>query len=162
MTGAEGRWDRWGIVASAACTVHCMIAPLLFLLLPRFASVWAHPASHALVALLVLPIAGTVIRCGYRRHGKKWVAGAALIGIGFIVAGSVLPYVDTEDLPAERVAEDTAPTCTSCCPQVVEEESGEQRLVLPAASIVTVLGSLFLISSHMGNLVACRCCRRSS
>ena len=167
MTGREGRWDRMGIVASVACTIHCLIAPLLFLFLPRFASVWAHPASHALVALFVLPMAAAAIRCGYRKHGRKWVVGAAVVGVGFILAGSVLPYIDkgeaSADEAVEAAAETDAPACTSCCPQIVEEEeTGEQKLVLPPASIATVLGSLFLITSHIGNLFACRCCIPSS
>lgn len=162
MSSAAGRWDRMGIFASCACTVHCLIAPLLFLFLPRFASVWAHPASHALVALFVLPMAGTVIRSGYRKHGQRWIAVGALIGMTLIVVGSVLPYVDSGEPSREVVAdEDAVPACTACCPQLVEEESGEQRLVLPPASIVTVLGSLFLVGSHLGNLFACRCCRLS-
>ena len=57
MIGGKGRWDRLGIAASTACTIHCLVAPLLFLFLPRLADVWAHPASHALVALFVLPMA---------------------------------------------------------------------------------------------------------
>ena len=161
MKNTEGRWDRLGIAASAACTIHCLIAPAFFLFLPRFATVWAHPASHALVALFVLPMAAPVIRHGYRRHGRSWVAGAAVVGIGCILVGSVLPYVGDDDRPQEAALEDGASACTSCCPQIVEESPGEQRLVLPAASVVTVLGSLFLIGSHMGNLFACRCCARS-
>ena len=186
MKHSEHTWDRWGIIASVACAAHCMVAPLIFLLLPKFASIWAHPASHALVALFVLPMAGTVLRSGYRKHGRKWVAASALIGIGLIVVGSALPYIDkgsAEFAASETVAEDgtsaqlsasgegTVDTaeeateegcsaCASCCPQIVEDEDGETRLVLPAASIVTLLGSFFLITSHLGNLVAVRCCRR--
>ena len=142
---------------SAACTVHCLVAPFLFLAMPRFAGMWAHPASHALVALVVLPLAATVVRNGYRRHGRRWIIVAALLGTGFIVAGSVLPYLDAGEKPA--VEDGAAAPCTSCCPHLVESDEGEQRLVLPAASIVTVIGSFLLISSHIGNMVACRCCR---
>lgn len=154
-----GRWDRVGILASAACTVHCLIAPVLFLCLPQVAGVWAHPASHALVALVVLPLAATVIRTGYRTHRRKWVVAASLLGIGFIVVGSVVPYVDTAEHHPAAATENPAPASKSCCPQVVEGESGERHLLFPAASIVTAAGSVLLISSHIGNLIACRRCR---
>lgn len=159
----SGLWDRLGIWGSVACTIHCLIAPVLFVFLPKFASVWAHPASHALVALLVLPLAATVLRNGYRMHRRKWVAAAAIFGMGFILAGSVLPYLEKdESSPRPADQEAPAPACTSCCPHVVETDDGEEELVLPAASIATVIGSIFLIVSHIGNICACRCCRTES
>ncbi len=162
MKSHEGLWDRCGILASVACAAHCLAAPLVFLALPKFASIWAHPASHALVALFVLPMAGTVLRSGYRRHGRKWVASAALVGMGLIGVGSVLPYLGGATNEVQAAATDEDSPCASCCPQVVDDAQGRSRLVIPPASLVTVLGSLFLVGSHLGNLLACRCCRRES
>ena len=158
-TESTGRWDRVGIWASTACMVHCLAAPLLFLAIPWFAEVWSHPLSHVLVGLLVLPLAGMVIRNGYRQHGKTWIIAAAALGMGLIVVGSVIPYVDGSHASATDAgtAHVHDHAHASCCPQVVESDSGTQSLSLPLASIVTMMGSLFLVLSHIGNIRACRC-----
>ena len=151
---AHGRWDRFGVWASVLCAIHCLIAPLLFLAVPTFAGIWAHPSSHALIALFVLPLAGTVLLQGYRVHRKLWVAGAAVLGAGCVVAGCVLPFLGGPPEAAAAVASG----CEGCCPQLVQEVDGGWSLELPPASVVTVLGSALLVASHLGNLVHCRCC----
>lgn len=152
----HGTWDRCGICASVACTVHCMAAPLIFLFMPHVGEVWAHPASHALMAVFVLPLAFTVIFRGYRSHGRRSVLIAATLGCLFIGAGSILPYTEKEAPPREEVLD--AHACSGCCPQVVESAEGEEQLVIPAASVVTTMGSLLLIGAHVGNLLARRKC----
>ena len=168
-------WDRLGVGASIACAVHCMVAPLLFLAAPTFAGIWAHPSSHALIALLVVPLAGTVLFRGYRLHGRKWVAATALAGVACILVGSALPFLGDEEpvradsasegvvaAGTEEAAEPVELFCDNCCPQLVEDENGETTLGWPPASIATVLGSMLLVACHLGNLVACRCCGAGS
>lgn len=155
MTVGHGLWDRLGCIASCACTVHCLAAPFLFLVLPAFAELWAHPASHALMALLVVPLALTVVIYGYRRHRVHWVLGAVVLGIAFILAGSALPYLSASELAP---AEEAVTACDHCCPSVVEDETGESQLHIPPAAIATVIGSLFLIAAHIGNWRGSRCC----
>jgi len=150
-SGSSSRWDRLGIWASAACAVHCLIAPALFLLAPALAEVWANPASHAIIALVVLPVAATVLRRGFRLHRKAWIAVTTTVGILLILIGCVLPYLAETAVAA-------AGACTECCPHLLEGSDGELQLTLPPASIVTVLGSLFLVASHVGNLVYTRSC----
>ena len=149
--------DRLGIWASVGCTVHCVIAPLLFLLVPTFAGVWAHPASHALIALLVLPLAGTVLLRGYRAHRRRWILTTTLLGALAIVVGCILPYAAPENHGATEsaVAPSGAVSCT-CCPQLERTEEGEFELELPPASIATILGSVLLVASHSGNLMCGR------
>ena len=152
----KGTWDHLGVGASALCAVHCLIAPVLVLALPTAGEVWAHPASHALIALAVLPLAVTILRHGYRVHRKRWIAVAAIAGMSFVFVGSALPYVNAGSSPAGGAES----SCTSCCPSVVADESGDQRVHLPPASIATLFGSFFLISCHVGNFRGCRreCC----
>lgn len=150
---SSSRWDRLGVWASAACAVHCLVAPALFIAVPAFASVWAHPASHAVIATLVLPLAVTVLTRGYRVHGGKLVAGAAAVGIACIAVGCVLPYLGPEAQAAGTEA------CVSCCPQAVVDEAGETSIEMPPASIATLAGSFFLVAAHIGNLVRCRGCK---
>lgn len=172
----SGKWDRLGSLASSACAIHCLVTPLLFLALPAFAKVWAHPASHALMALFVVPLALTVVIQGYRQHRRRWVLFAAIGGIAFILVGSALPYLPSDGASTTAIAsagetssgpaasgvavpEATTATCTECCPTVVTDESGESRLHWPPAALVTIAGSVLLVSSHLGNRRGCKGCR---
>ena len=159
-TSSKGRessaCDRLGVFASAACAVHCLVAPLLFLIVPSIAGVWSHPLSHAVIALVVLPLASSVLFKGYRLHGRRWVAASTMIGIGAVIIGCLLPYVGGA-AEAAAVAEETASSC-ACCLHVVEDEAGGSKLRIPPASVATLIGSAFLVASHLGNLVNCRRC----
>ena len=176
-TDAEERWDKIGGWASSACAVHCLISPVLFLTLPAFAEIWAHPASHALMAIWVVPMALTVVIHGYRKHRQKWVSVAALIGIACILAGSALPYlpadsnklaadsldVDSLDVDSLDVVSVEAEEPCDCCPSLVTDNSGEMSLHWPPAGIATVMGSGFLIAAHWGNRrCSKRCCKNET
>ena len=145
-------WDKVGYWASSACAVHCLLSPLLFLALPAFGQVWAHPSTHALMALIVVPLACRVLLKGYRSHRKRWILGSTLLGIVCILIGSALPYWGGADALATGGATD----CAGCCPTVVTDASGDTQVRFPPATIVTIFGSLFLIAAHWGNLHSCR------
>ena len=152
-TDREGVWDRLGCWASSACAVHCLASPFVFLALPAFGEVWAHPASHALMALVVVPLALSVLVSGYRRHQLRWVLGAAVLGIACILVGSALPYVHPEHAAATGAA-----VCDACCPTVATDAAGGTHMHVPPAAIATVIGSVFLIAAHLGNRLGCRDC----
>ena len=174
---SSDRLDKIGGLASTACAIHCLIAPVLFLTLPAFAEIWAHPASHALMAIWVVPMALTVVIHGYRKHRQKWVSAAALVGIACILTGSALPYlpadsntltvnslnVDSLDVDSlDAVAMTTEESC-DCCPSLVTDQSGDMSLHWPPAGIATVMGSGFMIVSHWGNRrCSRRCCESES
>ena len=178
MPGANPsrRWDQIGVWASAACSVHCLATPLLFLAMPTFAGVWAHPGAHLSMALLVVPLAAKTLIGGYRVHRRQWVAGTALGGIALILVGCLLPFIEGEpvlghatsevaeecnaggDSAEESPAAGSEACCSHCCPQIVEDPAGGWRLQLPLASLVTIAGSLLLVTGHIGNLVCRRCC----
>lgn len=83
--------DRVGVAASVLCAIHCALAPILLIALPSFGRIWAHPASHLLVAIFVVPLAIFSIRKGYRTHKKRWILMTASIGIFFVLIGAMLP-----------------------------------------------------------------------
>ena len=164
----DDQLDKIGGLASTACAIHCLISPILFLSLPAFAEIWAHPASHALMALFVVPMALTVVIHGYRKHRQKWVSATALVGIACILAGSALPYlpadsdtltVDSLDVDSLTAVAMAAEQPCDCCPSMVTDNSGEMSLHWPAAGIATIMGSGFLILAHWGNRrCSQRCC----
>ena len=161
--------DRLGVIASVLCAIHCAITPLLLFILPSFGRVWAHPASHWGMALLVIPVAATMVLRGFRYHRRKWVVGCGSIGISLIIAGAVLPYLESRadapssiSFPLPRLAYSEAASCAdSCCPSTTRV-SGKHILHIPPASIVTTLGGIALIITHLGNLCARRACCESN
>ena len=83
------RADRLGIIASAACFVHCILTPIVI----SFAAVWAHyiPAEekvHRILAVLVTAVGGFAILTGYSRHRRKRVLTLMVSGLAFIFAGA--------------------------------------------------------------------------
>lgn len=88
--------DRIGIGASVLCAIHCAVAPFLLIMLPAFGKIWAHPLSHILVAMLVVPLAAFSIRRGYLTHQKRWVLVTAYIGIFVVLTGAALPAFSKE------------------------------------------------------------------
>ena len=152
--------DRVGVVTSILCAIHCGLAPILLLALPSFGRIWAHSASHILVAIFVVPLAIFSIYKGYRTHKKHWILIAAFIGILFVLVGAVLPaFTKTDDsTPIAADAGDSTPSsgCVdNCCPSLQVNESGQTSLHIPSAAIVTTIGGIFLIAAHIGNLCSC-------
>ena len=144
--------DRLGVALSILCAVHCLATPPLLLLLPTFGRLWSHPASHWGMAAVVVPLALFSLPKGLRLHGRRWVLGCGILGVSLILLGAALPSLAPEE---------SSPTCDACCPSVETTESGATRLEIPPASIVTTLGGLALVATHLGNLCGCLRCRRA-
>ena len=170
----SSRLDEAGIVASAACAIHCLAAPFLLLLLPTAGSIWSHPAAHWILAVFVLPLAFIVVWRGYRKHRRRSALIAVIIGSVCIIAGLIAPaYTVAEvsiagpehhdhQLHAATVStheNQEAEACTDeCCPTITHEAStGQTKLTLPSGSVVTLIGSVFLVTAHAINLYGCRC-----
>lgn len=90
----HSRADSIGILASILCAIHCLLTPVLLILLPTFGKAWAHPSTHWGMAIVVIPIAIFMMRKGYQKYAKKWVVAVGCMGIVFIVVGAILPYVE--------------------------------------------------------------------
>lgn len=106
------RWDRIGIGLSGLCAVHCLLAPLLLVLLPVLpVAALLHAWLHPVLACLTVPVTAAAARHGYRRHRSRQVllyfaAGLLLVltapafhaagdyaETGFTLAGSILLLV---------------------------------------------------------------------
>ncbi len=171
MAVPSSRLDKVGIAMSLACAVHCLAGPFLILLLPTVESIWSHPSVHWILAALVLPIALLVVYRGYRVHRRRTAIVSAVVGVGFIIAGLLVPYATAEEKPAPTVlvagpdasaSEPGTEACTdTCCPSIVEDpDTGEVTLSFPLASVTTLVGSVFLVLAHVINLHGCYCFRK--
>lgn len=86
------------------------------------------------------------------------------------VASVVLVLNDESD-ESDESANTTSPSTNAhthvhtdtCCPTInIDPETGEKQFNLPAASIVTIIGSVLLILAHGTNLYACHCFSRDA
>ena len=139
--------DKWGIFVSLLCGIHCLSAPLLFIFLPAFAEIWGHPLSHILIAIVILPLACTVLIKGYLIHKRRWILLTTTLGIVAVISSCILPYLV-----------EAPPDCDTCCPQVVTTDTDQVAIQFPLASIAAITGSVLLVISHLGNLICCRKC----
>ncbi|MEM7698621.1 MAG: MerC domain-containing protein [Verrucomicrobiota bacterium] len=95
--------DRVGVWASILCAIHCAVTPVLLLLAPAFGEIWAHPASHWIVALFVVPLALVMLVRGFRVHRKAWIVFSGILGVIMVMIGAIVPYVE-EPTPAPKAA----------------------------------------------------------
>ena len=152
------RFDHLGIVVAIACAAHCMAAPVLLVLAPALGGVWSHPASHAGIAVLVLPVAALALRRGILQHGRLWIVALGIAGVALVLVGALLPIVDSPD-PLPNASAASAPVDT-CCPSVeIAPDTGTWSLHVPLASVVSLLGGIALLGAHFGNIRCCRICR---
>jgi len=95
--------DRWGMLVSAACLVHCLALPLAAAALPFMAVLLPHEEwTHAALLALALPVTGLALLRGYLRHRR---AGPALLGVaGLALMGGALLAGDDRAVKAITVA----------------------------------------------------------
>lgn len=94
----SGVADWFGITASMACAIHCLLVPVLLVtgtLLP--ASFLADEAFHSAMFWLILPAAVLAFGIGCRRHRDRRVLLLGVIG----VAGMALSVAVLHDLAGE-------------------------------------------------------------
>lgn len=102
--------DRIGVIASVLCAIHCAATPLIFLFLPLFGDVWAHPASHWIMASFVIPLAVVAVRSGFTKHRRKWVIASGGLGITLILAGAAAPSFQQASPSGTPAPSDPAPS----------------------------------------------------
>ena len=150
--------DCLGISVSAACAVHCAIGPLITILAPTFATWWSTPLVHILGAMLVVPVALVAMHRGRQQHGRRWPQRYGWIGSA-VICLALLPWWATLTPVTWSWGMPSASTCehSSCCPALVTSPDGGS-IVLPWPTLLTIAGSLLLITGHLSNLRGL-CCR---
>ena len=117
--------DNLGITISLICAVHCVILPMIFLIAP-YSFLASHEFHEALI-YFILPCAFIAFVLGCRRH--KDIKVAAMGTFGIILLGSALLMHDIFHS---------------------DQHSEEFTTVL-----ITVLGSILLVLSHLRNRKLC-------
>lgn len=80
--------DKFAIILSGVCLVHCLIAPVLVTLLPIF-SMTAFVEDllfHKILLWLVLPTSVVALFLGCRKHKQWLIVGTGVLGMAILVA----------------------------------------------------------------------------
>jgi carbon starvation protein CstA len=81
--------DRVGMLTSALCFVHCIATPVVLSL--SAVSLHFLPSeehTHRILAVFVTIIGAAAIGRGYRKHLKKRVPAATLLGLALVCSGA--------------------------------------------------------------------------
>ena len=95
------RWDRAGMLLSGLCAVHCLLMPLLLVILPLHGTHALHDAWHPATAALLVPVTFRAAHHGASPSsvGLLW-GGLVIVWLGLIahsaldeIAGVGLTFV---------------------------------------------------------------------
>ena len=117
--------DNLGITISSLCAIHCVFLPAIFIVAP-YSFLASHEFHEALI-YFILPCALVAFVLGCKKHGDIRVVVMGTMGI--LILGSALLLHDVHHADVEH----------------------EGLLSI----IVTVIGSLVLIMSHLRNRKLC-------
>lgn len=82
--------DKSAITLSALCVIHCLLLPVLIVLLPSLAATGLdNEMFHIMMVTLVLPISIYALTMGCKKHKKQSVAYTGVIGLLILVAALV-------------------------------------------------------------------------
>lgn len=142
--------DRFGAVASSLCAVHCAICALLPAAFGAMGlgALLGHQAEWIFTIIAIGFAAGALV-LSWSRHRSPGVAAMLLIGILGLLASRGLEAGAEHDHAAHHHVDETAPATR-------HEESARGL----AGATVGVLAGLLLLSGHLLNLRAIRCCDR--
>jgi hypothetical protein len=144
---SRGWLDKIAISMAAVCAVHCLLTPMIIVLLPIVAtSFFVHQDFHLWMLFLVIPTTAMAVGMGCRKHKDKWVAAMSAIGLSILLAAVV--YERQQHVKAVAVG-DCSTVCAHCTASVGEAP-------LHAAAWINVMGGLFLASAHVRNYRLCR------
>ena len=81
--------DRAGILISTLCLIHCMALPVIALLVPTAAAVFAFNETlvHLILLGCALPISFYAFRHGYQHHQDVLIVLLGVTGLVFLVLG---------------------------------------------------------------------------
>ncbi|QHN04970.1 MerC domain-containing protein [Granulicella sp. WH15] len=85
-----GMVDRIGIIASAACFVHCVGAPIVLSLMAVYAHLLpAEETTHRVLAILVTILGAVAILSGYQKHKRRSILALMALGLALISTGAL-------------------------------------------------------------------------
>lgn len=121
----NGKLDRWGIFWSLTCTVHCLAIPVVAFFAPVLSEYLKHELFHWVLFLIVFPVVIFALWRPRKHHKSNIPVTLGSIGLLMLVIGLSYDFL-----------------------------AGKSHIhgTDHAESIVTIIGSFFLIAAHFLNL----------
>ena len=94
--------DSYGIGISVLCALHCLAAPLVFVVAPAFTNSFESDWVHIFLFLVVTGIAGFLFGRHYRVHRSNKVLYFAGTGLILLLAGMIVGH-EFGSRPMERI-----------------------------------------------------------
>ena len=131
--------DRLGMGMAMVCAVHCLLTPILVVLLPIIAtSFWVDRSFHLWMLAIVAPMTAFSFFMGCRKHHDGLLILLAGVGLVLLITGISVG-------------------CSSCdshnhAHSIFDLDSFPHSL----ESLLTTLGGLILVIAHFRNFRLCR------
>jgi len=169
-------FDQLAISMAVLCAIHCLVTPVLLVVLPILATTfWVSENFHLWMLLLVIPTTTLAVFCGCRKHRDQLVVILAAIGLTLLVTALVservihhqagpTPLVSTAALrsDSETGAGPSFTACQSCSRAfcaVAEDPGTGPSFDSPGIGwlpLLNTLGGVFLVAGHARNFLLCR------
>ncbi len=136
--------DSVAVSMSLICAVHCLVTPLIIVLLPIVAtSFWVNSNFHLWMMLLVIPTTTVAVFQGCKKHKDKAVIGLSASGLALLFSAALYETVTHMSSSVEEAH------CNMC----VTESAVPSFSVL---AVINIVGGALLASAHIRNFVLCR------
>lgn len=164
--------DRVAISMAVICGIHCLVTPILLVVLPILATTfWVDENFHLWMLLLVIPTTTLAVWSGCRRHKDKWVVASAALGLGILVTALIAERLDhahghdtfhahSQGMEADSDVsrEPGTDTHSPARPESSENGGGTQAKTASLSwhALLNTLGGIFLVAGHVRNFLLCR------
>ncbi len=83
--------DKLAIGLSMACTIHCLVLPILLIMLPSLAALNIHDESfHLWMAIAVIPTSLYALSLGCKEHKRYQLLYMGIIGLTLLISALIL------------------------------------------------------------------------
>jgi len=107
--------DKFAILLSSVCLVHCLITPVLITLLPILTlnAFVEDLLFHQLMLWLVIPTSVVALFLGCRKHKQWHIAATGILGIAILIAVAMIGH-DWFSLTTEKIATSAGGLILAC------------------------------------------------
>lgn len=144
-----GWLDKLAASMAILCAIHCVVTPLLIVILPIVSTTFfVHEDFHLWMLLLVLPTTTFAVFMGFRKHKDRWVACFGAIGLSILLFAVVH---EQRNAGLDTADSGSVPHCENCARDLAEEP-----IPMNAVAWFNGLGGFFLAGAHVRNYRLCR------
>lgn len=86
--------DKAAIFLSAVCAIHCLVLPIILILVPPISGLmsFSDEAFHQWLLFAVMPISVFAVISGFSAHRNKQVAMIGVVGMLFLIGAVLLGH----------------------------------------------------------------------